>query len=51
MKPEDIVTIVRLALQYGVPAVAAVITALGNKAITLEDIQKLGTTVKPPEAY
>ena len=43
--------IIQLVMEFGIPAVMGAIVAMNKEVITLDDIQKLRTMIKPPEQY
>ena len=51
MGATTIVALIGLCIQYGAPAVTAAIMAWGKEVVTLEDVEKLATLIKPPEDY
>jgi len=46
-----VVTIIELITKYGIPGMLQIIQQWQVSNPTLEDIQKLRETVKPPETY
>lgn len=51
MNTAVLLTILELALKYGVPAVQSAIEAMNKDKITEEDIKALATMIRKPEEY
>lgn len=51
MNTATILSILELAVKYGVPAVQAAIEAINKEEITEEDIKSLPGLIRKPEEY
>lgn len=51
MNTATILSILELAVKYGVPAVQAAIEAINKEEITEEDIKSLPGMIRKPEEY
>lgn len=51
MNTATILTILKLAVKYGVPAVQKAIETINKDEITEEDIKALATMIRKPEEY
>jgi len=46
-----IMSLIAMAMQYGVPAVEDVVATLEKDTVTIDDINALKSKIKPPEQY